>query len=165
MPATRRPVGSDTVSYRDPTFCAQSGNSTGSKNGFSNMKYVILAAVAALAVGGTVTAHAASEPSPYLLAQPARSGTPEGGNSVTALNALLAEWDQAGFSTPSKPSQYRVYGGNGHVTNGEGYNYMVSLIRSAVSNIREGRTRDAATKIAEARRVLATTNPLRLASQ
>ena len=81
------------------------------------------------------------------------------------LNALLAEWDQAGFDTPSKPSQYRVYGRNGHVTNGEGYNHMVSLIRSAVSNVRDGRTRDAATEIAEARHLLATTNQLKLASQ
>jgi hypothetical protein len=129
------------------------------------MRYVILAAVTALAVGGTVTAHAASEPPPYLLAQPAPSGTPEGGNSVTALNALLAEWDQAGFGTPSKPSQYRVYGRNGYVTTGEGYNYMVSLIRSAVSNTREGRDRDAAAEIAEAGRLLATTNQLRLARQ
>jgi hypothetical protein len=126
-----------------------------------------LVAVTALAVGGAVTAHAASERSPNVPAQPVYSGVmPESaGTSVIQLNALLAEWDQAGFSTPSKPSQYRVYGGNGHVTNGEGYNYMVSLIRSAASNIREGRTGDAATKIAEARRVLATTNPLRLASQ
>jgi hypothetical protein len=78
---------------------------------------------------------------------------------------LLAEWDQAGFSTPSKPSQYRVYGRNGHVTNGGGYNYMVSLIRSAVSNVREGRDRDAAAEIAEAGRLLATTNQFKLASQ
>jgi hypothetical protein len=91
---------------------------------------------------------------------------PEGAaTSVTLLNALLAEWDQAGFGTPSKPSQYRVYGRNGYVTNGGGYNYMVSLIRSAVSNIREGRTRDTAAEIAEARRLLATTSQLRLASQ
>ena len=126
-----------------------------------------MAAVTALAVGGAVTAHAASERSPYVPAQPAYSGAmPEGaGSSVTPLNALLAEWDQAGFGTPSKPSQYRVYGRNGHVTNGGGYNYMVSLIRSAVSNVRDGRTRDAATEIAEARRLLATTNQLKLASQ
>jgi hypothetical protein len=91
---------------------------------------------------------------------------PEGaGSSGTPLNALLAEWDQAGFSTPSKPSQYRVYGRNGHVTNGGGYNCMVSLIRSAVSNTREGRDRDAAAEIAEAGRLLATTNQLRLARQ
>jgi hypothetical protein len=71
---------------------------------------------------------------------------PEGaGSSVPQLNALLTEWDQAGFSTPSKPSQYRVYSRNGHVTNGGSYNYMVSLIRSAASDIREGRTGDAAT--------------------
>jgi hypothetical protein len=126
-----------------------------------------LAAVTTLAVGGVVTAHAASERSPYVPAQPAYSGVmPEGaGSSVIQLNALLAEWDQAGFGTPSKPSQYRVYGRNGHVTNGGGYNYMVSLIRSAVSNTREGRARDAAAEIAEAGRLLATTNQLRLASQ
>jgi hypothetical protein len=126
-----------------------------------------LAAVTALAVGGAVTAHAASERSPYVPVQPAPSGaTPEGdGGNATSLNALLTEWDQAGFDTPSKPSQYRVYGRNGHVTNGGGYNYMVSLIRSAVSNNREGRTRDAAAEIAAARRLLATTNQFKLASQ
>jgi hypothetical protein len=132
------------------------------------MKYVILAAVAALAVGGAgTTAHAASERSPYVPSQPAYTGvTPDGAdNSVMQLNALLAEWDQAGFGTPSKPSQYRVYGRNGHVTSGEGYNHMVSLIRSAASDIREGRTRDGATKIAEASRLLATTHQVRLASQ
>jgi hypothetical protein len=91
-----------------------------------------LAAVTALAVGGAVTAHAASERSPYVPLQPAYSGaTPEG----------------AGTS----------------VTNGGGYNYMVSLIRSAVSNTREGRARDAAAEIAEAGRLLATTNHLKLA--
>jgi hypothetical protein len=131
------------------------------------MRYVILAAVTALAVGGAVTAHAANERSSYVPVNPAYSGAmPEGaGTSVTRLNALLAEWDQAGFSTPSKPSQYRVYGRNGHVTNGGGYDYMVSLIRSAVSNTREGRDRDAAAEIAEARRLLATTNQFKLARQ
>jgi hypothetical protein len=87
------------------------------------------------------------------------------GTSVTPLTALLAEWDQAAFGTPSKPSQYRVYGRNGYVTNGGGYNYMVSLIRSALSNIREGRDRDSAAEIAEARRLLATTNQFKLARQ
>ena len=70
------------------------------------MRYVVLAAATALAVGGAVTAHAASERSPYVPVQPAYSGAmPEGAGT---LHALLAEWDQAGFSTPSKPSQYRV---------------------------------------------------------
>ena len=127
------------------------------------MRYVILAAVTALAVGSAVAAHAASERSPYVPAQTAPSGSTReaAGSNFTPLNALLAEWDQAGFSTPSKPSQYRVYGWNGHVTNGEGYNYMVSLIRSTVSNIREGRDRDAAAEIAEAGRLLATFAPPR----
>jgi hypothetical protein len=113
------------------------------------MKHVILAAVAALAVGGTVTAHAASEGSPYVPAQPAHTSVMADGtgSSVLQLNALLAEWDQAGFSAPSKPSQYHVYGRNGHVTTGEGYNHMVSLIRSAVSATREGRDRDAGSKL------------------
>jgi hypothetical protein len=131
------------------------------------MKYVILAAVAALAVGGTVAAHAASEGSPYVPAQPAHTNVMADGtgSSVLQLNALLAEWDQAGFSTPSKPSQYRVYGRNGRVTTGEGYNHMVSLIRSAVSATRKGRDRDAAAEIAQAEGLLATTNQLRLARQ
>jgi hypothetical protein len=88
------------------------------------MRYPILAAVTAFAVGGAVTSHAASKRSPSVPAQPAYTGVmPEGaGSSVPQLNALLTEWDQAGFSTPSKPSQYRVYSRNGHVTNGGSYN-------------------------------------------
>jgi hypothetical protein len=131
------------------------------------MKYAILAAVTALAVGGVVAAHAANERSPYVPMQSADPGAmPEGaGSGVTSLNALLAEWDQAGFSAPSKPSQYRVYGRNGHVTNGGGYNYMVSLIRAAVTDIRAGRDRNAAIEIAEARRLLTANNQFRLAGQ
>jgi len=69
---------------------------------------------------------------------------------------LLAEWDRAGFVTPSKPSQYRVYGRNGYMTSGPGYNAMVALIRAAVNDAREARDRDAATKIASAKALLAT---------
>lgn len=128
----------------------------------------MLAAVTALAVGAAVTVHAENERSPYGVARPVYSGTtPEVGgkattepeSSVASLNALFAEWDRAGFSTPSKPGQYRVYGRNGYVTTGLGYNYMVSLIRPAVNDIREGRNGDAATKIAKARSLLAASNP------
>ena len=132
------------------------------------MRYTLLAAVTALAVGAAVTVHAANERSPYGIVRPVYSGTtPEVGgkattqpeSSVASLNALFAEWDQAGFSTPSKLGQYRVYGGNGYVTTGPGYNYMVSLIRSCVTDIGEGRDHDAATKIAKARSLLAASNP------
>jgi hypothetical protein len=98
------------------------------------MQYTALAAVAALAVGAAVTAHAQNERS--------------------SLNALLAQWDRAGFSSPSKPGQYRVYGRDGYVTSGPGYNAMVSLIRSAVIATQEGRDRDAVTEIAQASRLL-----------
>lgn len=131
------------------------------------MKYIMLAAATAFAVSAAVTAHAGNERSPDGTAPPAYSGVTAGvvdttgsevGSSVASLNALLAEWDQAGFVAPSKPSQFRVYGRNGYVTSGPGYNVMVSLIRSAVKDTREGRDRDAATKIAQARSMLAPSN-------
>ena len=128
----------------------------------------MLAAITALAVGAAVTGHAENERSPNGMARPVYSGTTpevggiastEPGSNVASLNALFAEWDRAGFSTPSKSAQYRVYGRNGYVTTGPGYNYMVSLIRSGVTDIREGRDHDAATKIEKARSLLASSNP------
>ena len=127
-------------------------------------------AVTALVVGTAVTAHAENERPRYIAAQPTKlAATPEAaratyaaaGSSVASPTALLSEWDQAGFDTPSKPSQYRVYGRHGYVTSGPGYNAMASLIRSAVNAPREGRARDAATDIAQARSLLAASNPRR----
>ena len=83
------------------------------------------------------------------------------GTSAASLNALLAEWDRAGFLPPSKPGQSRVYGRNGYVTSGAGYDALVSLIRSAVTDVRAGRDREAATKIANARGILAAASPAR----
>jgi len=130
------------------------------------MKYTILAAVAALVVGAGSTAHAAG--SPYAAGQSAAAstsvaaqskGSPETANTDASLAALLADWDRAGFNPPSKPSQYRVYGRNGYVTSGPGYNAMVSLIRSAVREVDQGRDRDAAPHIAQARSLLANVAP------
>lgn len=80
------------------------------------------------------------------------------GSSSAALNVLFSEWDHAAFNPPGKPGQSRVYGRDGYVTTGGGYNYMVTLIRSAATDVREGRDRDAAPKIATVRRVLAASN-------
>jgi hypothetical protein len=124
----------------------------------------MLAAVATFAIGIAGTAHAENQQSPNNPSQPACSGAMadvtskipiEVGSSTSSLTALLAEWDRAAFSPPSRPSQYRVYGRNGYVTSGPGYNAMVSLIRSAVKDSREGRDREAAPKIASARHLLA----------
>lgn len=131
------------------------------------MKYTMLAVVTALAVGAAVTAHAANERSPQGAAQSPISGlslevsgvtTLVSESSLASLNALFAEWDQAAFNAPGKPAQFRVYGRNGYVTTGGGYNYMVFLIRSAATDVREGRDRDAAPKIAKARSLLAASN-------
>jgi hypothetical protein len=129
------------------------------------MKYVMLAIAAALAVG---TAHAENQRPSNSAARPHYLGitsesadkTYSGAESsvVASLNALLADWDRAGFVAPSKPGQYRLYGRNGYVTNGACYNAMVSLIRSAVSDTQQGRDHDALTKIAKARRLLAAGN-------
>jgi hypothetical protein len=133
------------------------------------MKYTILAAVTALVAGVAVTAHAQDVRSTAGVAQPAGSNaastaptpnaSPAAGNTAESLNALLADWDRAGFNPPSKPSQYRVYGRNGYVTTGPGYNAMVALIRSAVSDAQQGRDHDAALEISRARSLLAGITP------
>jgi hypothetical protein len=119
------------------------------------MKYIILAAVTAFAVGTAANAHAENQRSLDSAAQPAYSGTE---SSVASLTTLLAEWNRAGFITPSKPGQYRVYGRNGYATSGPGYNAMVSLIRSAVNDAQRGHDQDAARKIANAQALLAASN-------
>jgi hypothetical protein len=133
------------------------------------MKYTMLAALTALVVGVAATAHAENAQPLAGAAQPARSGAstelvsskadPGAMSSAASLNALLVEWDRAGFNPPSKPGQYRVYGRNGYVTTGPSYDAMVSLIRTAVSDARQGREQDAAIYIARARGLLASIAP------
>jgi hypothetical protein len=117
------------------------------------MKYIVLAAVTAFAVGTAVTANAENQPSPDSAVRPAYSES-----NVAALTALFAEWDRAGFNAPSKPGQYRVYGRDGYVTSGPGYNTMVSLIRTATNDVRNGKDHDAPTETAKARSLLAASN-------
>jgi hypothetical protein len=74
--------------------------------------------------------------------------------SAGALNTLLADWNRIGFSTPSKPAQYRIYGRDGHVTNGPDYNAMVTLIRLALEDSREGRDQAALAKVSKVRSLL-----------
>lgn len=119
------------------------------------MKYIVLAAVTVFTMGTAATAHAKNQRSPDSAAQPAYSGA---GSSATSLTALLAEWDRVGFVAPSKPGQYRVYGRNGYVTSGPGYNAMVSLIRSAVNDAQRGHNQGEAGKIANAQSLLAASN-------
>src|SRR5271156_4211630 len=119
------------------------------------MKHLALAALTALAVANVATAHAENQRSSETATQAA---APEVGNNVASLTALLAEWDRAGFVAPSKPGQYRVYGRPGYVTSGPGYNAMVSLIRTATNDVRNGKDHDAATEIAKARSLLAASN-------
>lgn len=133
------------------------------------MKYAIVAAVTALVAGAAATAHAA-DPGSLRDAAPsgavpaasapaaASAGQASGGNQV-ALSALLADWDRAGFNSPSKPGQYRVYGHNGYVTSGPGYDAMVASIRSAVTDAQRGDDRQAAEHIAQARSLLASLTP------
>jgi hypothetical protein len=121
------------------------------------MKYLVLAAVAAL-VAGAGTAHAAN-PSVPVLANTAI------GSGAGSLNTLLAEWDRAAFNPPNKPSQYRVFGRDGYVTSGPGYNAMVASIRSAVHDAAAGRDRAEALDIAKARSLLASVAPAAAVSQ
>jgi hypothetical protein len=130
----------------------------GSRNGCHKMRYITLATVAALAVGVATAAHAENAPAFNGNARTFFSEARPEASSVASLNALLSEWDHTGFNAPGKPGQSRVYGRDGYVTTGGGYNFMVTLIRSAVNDVREGRDQDAAPKIAKARILLAASN-------
>ena len=122
------------------------------------MKYITHAAVAALAMGVVVTAHAENAPAFTGKVRTFLAETRSDDPSAASLNKLLSEWDQAGFNAPSKPGQSLVHGRGGYVTTGGGYNVMVSLIRSAVNDVREGRDQVAAPKIAKVRSLLAASN-------
>ena len=111
------------------------------------MKSIILSAATALAVTFASVANAA----------PIATGLAPGSDKTAAgsepLAALLAEWDRAGFATPNKPSQYRVYGRDGYAISGPDYANLVSLIRTAQIETREGR--DATATITKARSLFA----------
>ena len=111
------------------------------------MEHTIVAAAAACALAAG-PAHAERNPPDPVQANFAIIG------SAAQLGALGAEWDRIGFSPPSKPGQFRVYGRGGHVTDGPAYNLMVSLIRSAAIDSRQGREQEALIKIARVRRLL-----------
>ncbi len=117
------------------------------------MKSLMLSAIAAIAVGAVVTARAQSV-YPSGVSAVASQTYGETASHNPSLAALLAEWDRAAFVPPSKPGQYRVYGRNGYVTTGPGYNAMVALIRSARQDYAEGREHDGATKTARVERLL-----------
>lgn len=92
---------------------------------------------------------------PAPVADDARPNAPAvPGSSSAQLSALLQDWDRAGFSAPSKPAQGFVYGRNGRVTSGGEYHAMVSLMRSAIRDSREGRDQEALATIARARTLL-----------
>ncbi len=54
------------------------------------------------------------------------------------LEKLLADWDAAGFETPSKPGQMIVHGRNGRVSSGGEVTYMITQIRQAVWDCQHG---------------------------
>lgn len=134
------------------------------------MRYILLAAVATLVGAPIAAAHADNIGLAYIPAQPVHTGTsfkcaPSVESNAASLNALLAEWYQAGFSSPDKPGQYRVYGRDGYVTSGPGYDAMVSLIRSAVREAQQGHARAEAVQIAQAKKLLDATSPSARASE
>jgi hypothetical protein len=124
------------------------------------MKYTILSTVAALALGIVSAAHAQSAAAvqPAGTAMVSASASSHQG-SVTSLSALRADWDRAGFNAPTKPSQYRVYGRDGASISGPEYNQMVELIRSAVTETRQGRDQAASLHIARATSLLTSIDP------
>jgi hypothetical protein len=54
------------------------------------------------------------------------------------LERLLADWDAVGFETPSKPSQATVYSRSGRVSSGPEVRYMISEVREAIQDCRDG---------------------------
>jgi hypothetical protein len=131
------------------------------------MKYTTLAAVLAFTASAAVTAHAANDLAFNNAQRTASAAVRQAAfaksnvateNVGASLNALLAEWDQASFEPPGKPGQSRVYGRDGYVTTGGGYNEMVSLIRSAATDVQAGRDQDAAPISAKARTLLTADN-------
>jgi hypothetical protein len=144
-----------------------------------DMKYIVLAAVTALVAGAATVAHAANPPVPVVVNTPVVStpivstpivstpivSTPIVSTDAGSLSTLLAEWDQAAFNPPGKPSQYRVFGRNGYVTSGPEYNAMVALIRSAVADAAAGHGRAETLDIARARGLLAGVAPAAAVSQ
>src|SRR5260221_6560044 len=104
------------------------------------MKYTMLMAAAALAVGAASTAHAENEQSPYSAVRPAyaRSVTggaeetyPESASIPVSVSAVVAEWNRAGFKPALKATQDRVYVLDIYVTSGRTFNANVSLVRVA----------------------------------
>src|SRR5258708_7417581 len=113
------------------------------------MAYITRAAVEALAAGLAVTTPGRNDPSTNRPPHAIYSATRAGGGSAASLSALLAEWDHAAFTPPGKPGQSRVYGRAGYMTTGGGYNFLVTLIRSAGNDVQAGRDHEAALKIAK----------------
>jgi hypothetical protein len=136
----------------------------------NEMKYMLLAALTVLAAGTVASAYAETVHSSQFALQPVHAGVLsepaassvnlQHGRNAASLNALLVEWHQAGFITPSKPAQSHVYGHNGYETSGPGYYTMISLIRSAENDARQGRERDETASIAEAQSLLTGTETL-----
>lgn len=112
------------------------------------MKHVFLVAVAALTVAAGSAYAQRNTP------EPERPGFANPMRSDAQLKVLLEAWDRAGFTAPSKPSQYRVYGRDGYVTDGPGYNAMVSLIRAAMRDVRLGHEQEALAEIGRAQALL-----------
>ncbi len=64
-------------------------------------------------------------------ALPQHACTPE-------LEELLADWQAAGFETPSKPSQAIVHGRDGRIAAGPEVTAMASQIRQAIADCQRG---------------------------
>lgn len=71
------------------------------------------------------------------------------------LNALSAEWDAISFQPPSKVSQARVVGRDGHEITGGQYAYVQSRIRMAAQACRAGDAALAEQQMGYARSLLA----------
>lgn len=57
---------------------------------------------------------------------------------TSELNQLLAEWNEAGFVAPSKPSQAIVHGRNGRISSGPEVTSLAGQIRQAIADCQRG---------------------------
>lgn len=85
----------------------------------------------------------------------ASKADPLGASCSSRLSALSAEWEAISFHPPSKPSQARVVGRNGHEISGGQYVFIQNRIRVATQACRAGDATLAEQEIGSARNVLA----------
>jgi hypothetical protein len=89
-----------------------------------------------------------------MLSQTAKAATLPQHPCTPELARLMAEWTEAGFQMPSKPTQAIVQGRNGRVSSGPEVTSMVSQIRQAIIDCRNGNVSAVRQHVASAEAIL-----------